>query len=128
MSAKFTLSAAPDQIVGKLEGVVRKRKLQILRQIFEGVVTRTPVRSGSARASWTVGVGQPDLTRQVNEAQSFVLPPPIFPLAEVPLYTKVYISNSTPYIVPLEYGWSKQAPAGMLRVTLASLGVALNVI
>lgn len=27
------------------------------------------------------------------------------------------IENDVPYIERLEYGWSKQAPAGMLRVT-----------
>lgn len=28
------------------------------------------------------------------------------------------IGNAVPYIVPLEYGHSKQAPAGMLRITV----------
>jgi hypothetical protein len=127
MSAKFTWRFDSEEIVGHLEGVVKKRKLQVTKQLFDGIVMRTPVLSGSARASWRVSVGRPDLGRTINEAQSFVLGPPSFPLAEIPLYTKVFISNTTPYIVLLEYGWSKQAPAGMVRVTLASLGILENV-
>jgi hypothetical protein len=29
-----------------------------------------------------------------------------------------WIANSLPYIVPLEHGWSKQAPAGMVGLTV----------
>ena len=28
-----------------------------------------------------------------------------------------YLSNSLPYAVPLENGWSKQAPQGMVKLT-----------
>ncbi|CFO10931.1 Uncharacterised protein [Bordetella pertussis] len=28
-----------------------------------------------------------------------------------------YLSNSLPYAVPLENGWSKQAPQGMAKLT-----------
>ena len=31
----------------------------------------------------------------------------------------IFIQNNVPYAIALEYGWSKQAPAGMVRVTLA---------
>ena len=30
-----------------------------------------------------------------------------------------YLVNNLPYAVPLEYGHSSQAPAGMVRVTIA---------
>ncbi|MBQ8362948.1 MAG: hypothetical protein IJX36_03340, partial [Thermoguttaceae bacterium] len=29
----------------------------------------------------------------------------------------VFISNSTPYVEPLEYGFSRRRPEGMVRVT-----------
>ncbi|MNJ81742.1 hypothetical protein D3C77_807050 [compost metagenome] len=31
-----------------------------------------------------------------------------------------FIVNNLPYAIPLEYGHSSQAPAGMVRVTLAN--------
>lgn len=30
----------------------------------------------------------------------------------------IYLQNNVPYAIPLEYGWSSQAPAGMVRVTV----------
>jgi hypothetical protein len=36
-------------------------------------------------------------------------------------YTAVYIHNSLPYAVRLEHGWSAQAPAGIIAVTVESL-------
>ncbi|VEB42983.1 Uncharacterised protein [Chromobacterium violaceum] len=32
-----------------------------------------------------------------------------------------WLVNPMPYAVKLEYGWSKQAPAGMVRLTLAEI-------
>lgn len=31
----------------------------------------------------------------------------------------IYLQNNVPYAVRLEYGWSSQAPAGMVRITVA---------
>lgn len=36
-------------------------------------------------------------------------------------YAAIYIHNSLPYANRLEHGWSKQAPLGMVAVTVASL-------
>lgn len=33
----------------------------------------------------------------------------------------IFLSNNLPYAIPLEYGHSKQAPGGMVRVTIAEL-------
>lgn len=38
----------------------------------------------------------------------------------------LWISNNLPYAVRLEYGWSKQAPSGMVRVTLLELGAIVQ--
>lgn len=39
----------------------------------------------------------------------------------------IYITNSLPYAYRIEYeGWSKKAPAGMVRVTLAELNSISN--
>ncbi len=114
-------------LIGHLENVAKSRTLEISKQVFDGVVSRTPVRTGSLRASWRAAVGGPDLSVVKNSDPNSPLPAPKFPLTSVPLYAKVFISNSQRYVMPIEYGWSKQAPQGMIRVTLASLGIKLNV-
>lgn len=40
--------------------------------------------------------------------------------------TVIYITNNLPYALPLEYGHSKQAPAGMLRVTFAEITASIS--
>lgn len=38
----------------------------------------------------------------------------------------IYIVNNVPYAIPLEYGHSKQAPNGMVRLSLMEFTVAMN--
>lgn len=115
------------RFIGHVEDMAKKRTLELSKKIFEGIVARTPVLTGNARASWQASLYAPDFTRATGGTKDSPLAPPTFPLTSAPLGAKVYISNATPYIMPLEYGWSNKAPQGMVRVTLASLGIGLNV-
>lgn len=51
------------------------------------------------------------------------VPPKTYSAAALGLTGKsvIYVSNSLPYIVPLEFGHSKQAPAGMVRTAIADV-------
>lgn len=126
MSFRFIWRRDPLAFAGHVEGVAKKRTLEVAKAVYDGIVARTPVRTGSARASWRASLNAPDTSRVIHKSSESPLAPPTFPIREMPLYGKVYISNSTPYITALEFGWSQQAPAGMVRVTLASLGVGLR--
>lgn len=100
------------------------RKIAI--KAYSDITLATPVDLGTARANWNVSGGSVDLgttertdhnTRQAEE------------LAKVKGFSEkavthgddINISNNLPYIRPLEYGWSKQAPNGMVRVTAQRL-------
>lgn len=96
--------------------VVRKVTLDVAR----GVVMRTPVDTGRARANWQFGEGQVP-TGEVGAAD----PNGTATIAQLATQidrTKAggvsYIANNLPYILPLEYGHSQQAPSGMVRTTL----------
>jgi hypothetical protein len=119
-----------------------------VKQIL-GVVLRTPVLSGRARASWNVSIGSMDLSiPEPGKGQYGHLTPEkaVAALQDLGLYDVVWISSGLPYITVLEYGgypnppaigtwnpklkqfeirsaggFSKQAPAGMLRITLDEL-------
>lgn len=127
MGAKFIWQRDPMHLVGHLENVAKERAINVAKEIFDGVVSRTPVRTGSLRASWRVALNTPNLSVVVNSDPNRPLPPPTFNLQSVPLYSRIYISNGQKYVMPIEYGWSNQAPQGMIRVTLASLGIKTNV-
>ncbi|WHI46596.1 hypothetical protein [Microbulbifer sp. VAAF005] len=84
-------------------------------ELFNSVIRDTPVDTGRARGNWQTTVGAPAqssslrLDRSGAEAQTEVI-------QNVRGLDKVnYLINNLPYIQPLEYGHSKQAPAGMVR-------------
>ena len=84
-------------------------------EFWNRVTLRTPVDTGRARGNWSMTFEQPsdavyDDTTLKRPQKAKPKPYPIF-----------YVQNALEYIVPLEFGHSKQAPAGMFRITLAEL-------
>ncbi|OGU11553.1 MAG: hypothetical protein A2075_23380 [Geobacteraceae bacterium GWC2_58_44] len=88
--------------------------------IFRRVILKTPVLTGRLRANWGVQVGSPwtGTVDGVDEsggptiaaAQGKVLP--------WNCRGSIFLNNNLPYAGAIEYGHSKQHPAGMVRVTL----------
>lgn len=64
-------------------------------ETFGAIQDRTPVDTGHARSGWQIE----NLSTSPNDRH-------------------FRITNSVPYVAYLEYGWSRQAPAGMVRVSL----------
>lgn len=120
-----------------------------------GVVLMTPVETGRARSSWNVSLGSPlgtypppgqqtyDQNNAMTQAGSL--------LASLGEYQTVWIASGLPYIKVLEYGgypdppqrgsydraarqwviksvggYSRQAPRGMVRVTVEAVRAALG--
>jgi hypothetical protein len=101
--------------------VVRKFALEALSRL----VMKTPVRTGCARGNWNVSIGEPDASYDLDKTdpQGDSTISEGLSVVEQALATgpSIFITNNLPYIMALEYGWSKQAPAGMLRVTVQEL-------
>lgn len=106
-----------DQLAAKLkldiDTVVRKSTLDL----FKAVVLKSPVDTGRFRANWNCTKGaldestteSVDQSRGLTEAQKAI---------EFESGGVVYFVNGLPYAYRLEFeGWSKQAPAGMIRVS-----------
>lgn len=101
----------------KLQGIRRGVTLKL----FGAVILDTPVLTGRARANWRVQIGAPELAVADREDQSGGVA-----LAEVNAAViksdgdqPVTLANNLPYIKRLEEGYSKQAPAGMVRKNVA---------
>lgn len=90
--------------------------LQLVRLISFG----TPVDTGRARANWFIAEGAP----RIETTTSTV--PQTYSSAGLEGKRVIYITNSLPYIVPLEYGHSKQAPHGMVRKAIAEVSAVIN--
>lgn len=119
--------------------VVRKLAMEAL----QGVVQMSPVDTGRFRGSWRVGLNQVDGSTSVaigeqsvagskyrkangSQATAQALSAGSPQIAAAKWGDTVYITNNVEYAEPLERGHSKQAPAGMLRVTFERLKAGLN--
>ena len=106
------------------EKVVRGTLLGLTSRI----VKRSPVDTGRFRNNWQATVGSPatgqktgtDKTGEsaVGEARAAV--------NKLQMGQDFYLSNNLPYAHRLEFGWSKQAPNGMLRLSIAELQQRMN--
>ena len=88
------------------------------------VIARTPVATGRARAGWTaagqgIGIDVPKPQRRKRGDEPFDYGDYEEQLTGANQFIRA--SNNVNYILPLEYGWSKQAPAGMVRISMAEL-------
>ena len=81
----------------------------------------TPVDTGRARGNWHCTVGTPFAGQDATGIDGSIQ-------AAIPRRagSVVYLTNNVPYIQKLEYGGSQQAPAGMVRVSVALFEGVLN--
>lgn len=92
----------------EIEKVVRK----IAVEIYKGVTEKTPVDTGRAKANWNIGYGSINFTI-TKDTQFRIISPP-----KGSGKRPIYITNHLPYIGALENGSSKQAPRGMVDLTM----------
>lgn len=126
------LSALADQLDIELATLTKRVTLTAFNMITE----LTPVDTGRARASWAIGVGSPSAfvppeaspaELAAHETGVPIFSPPDTPYAELALIDgkqPAYITSNLVYMEALEEGHSKQAPAGMVRLTVAALEIA----
>jgi hypothetical protein len=105
------------------ETVVR----QVSFKLFSAIIKASPVDTGRFRMNWqAAGASTPNGlvpgfdksgSSAASRAASYVL------LAAE--WRELTMTNNLPYARRLEYGWSKQAPHGMVRVGVARFGKLL---
>jgi hypothetical protein len=92
------------------------------------IIEKTPVDTGRAKGNWMSAFDAPDTatseTRQA--AQSIGGLHLKFTPSSVARNNSIFITNSLPYIKRLENGYSKQAPAGMVRLSIAEFTAILQ--
>nr|WP_218179145.1 hypothetical protein [Pseudomonas gingeri] len=76
---------------------------------------------GRFRANWhlSIGVVESVTFDEVDPTGSETISALVAAIGDFTPGQMVYLINNLPYAIPLEFGHSKQAPAGMVRVTVA---------
>lgn len=96
----------------------------VASEMLTRLTARSPVDTGLFVNNWNVGLGVPDLSTGTavdpGRSQARIRGNAIIARAQ-PGQT-IHITNSLPYARRLEYGWSAQAPSGVVAITVAEAG------
>lgn len=102
-----------------------RRRRAVMLEATKGVVLLTPVKTGRARGNWqlTIEGGQPEVTEDVDPAGGKTISRIADGIAATKgrPFTRHDLVNGLDYIVPLENGHSRQAPQGMVALTVDRL-------
>lgn len=112
-----------DKANGNVDLVVRKVALDLFRR----VIMKSPVDTGRFKGNWQVAIGAiPAGTIEVDDKSGAVS------IARVDAAVLglragdvIYLVNNLEYARALEYGHSKQAPGGMVRLSVAEYGAVV---
>lgn len=114
------------RIIDNREGVTREIFAASAIQVAEKVITRTPVDTGRARGNWNASIDRYDEStsdsRTAQQAQADTRQR----ASQLQLGDTFTLVNGLPYIRRLEYGYSKQAPRGIVRITVDEFNAALR--
>jgi hypothetical protein len=123
MAGKFSLDLS--RLVAKANGQADTVVRKIMLETFRGVVMKTPVDLGTARANWVVGHGALNFTTSdaTDKGGGATVARIASDVATARLTdgSSVFCTNSLPYALKLENGHSKQTPAGMVKLTLTEI-------
>lgn len=118
--------------VSKFVEKAKKNPEKVMRQVsiklFSAIIKASPVDTGRFRMNWMASGSAPasgvtDATDKsgniaTGNATSFVL--------KAADWREFTLTNNLPYAQRLEYGWSQQAPAGVVRTNVSRFQQLIN--
>ncbi len=133
MAGTFTVNI--EKFIQKTNIEADKVVRKVCFDLMSGVVLKTPVDTGRARANWQASIDTPatgTISFDGDAGSNTQTPAPSASSAAaigkaLGAVNKAtgrvfWLVNNLPYISRLEYGaWSKQAPHGMVRITIAEI-------
>lgn len=129
----MTARAFSVELDREFEATEDELRTVVRRIAFDGlsrIIDRTPVDTGRARGNWFVRVDGPgtDVTTTEDKDGGATIARGSAVIADYKNETGfpiISIYNNLPYIIRLEDGHSKQAPTGMVAVTVTELQAGL---
>lgn len=117
----FNPGAQVDSIKSKYLNKVNRIHRGVFFEVAKRIIDRTPVKTGRARGNWQASQGKPVTGTVERDDLSGAAA-----LAQVSAVVQGHTSgedlcltNNLVYIRPLEEGHSKQAPSGMVALTVS---------
>lgn len=112
-----SLAAFAEQTKEAIDDVFR----EVVIEIGTSVIRLSPVDTGRFKGNWQFTVGAPSNQSidTFDKAGHETIATLVAEVSKLEAGQVAYIVNNLVYGVPLEYGYSDQAPAGMVQITLA---------
>lgn len=112
-----SLAAFAEQTKEAIDDVFR----EVVIEIGTSVIRLSPVDTGRFKGNWQFTVGAPSSQSidTFDKAGHETIATLVAEVSKLEAGQVAYIVNNLVYGVPLEYGHSDQAPAGMVQITLA---------
>lgn len=112
-----SLAAFAEQTKEAIDDVFR----EVVIEIGTSVIRLSPVDTGRFKGNWQFTVGSPSSQSldTFDKAGHETIAALVAEVSSLEAGKIAYIVNNLVYGVPLEYGHSAQAPAGMVQITLA---------
>lgn len=123
MKTTIRYNGRPVASLGQLNRILSSRANDAIRDVLSDVAIQmaeqmrelTPVRTGNAQSNWHVSDFDVEPVYQERSSSGSLNVSGLSGKSN-----KIKISNPTPYIDDLEFGFSNQAPSGMMRITALS--------
>lgn len=112
-----SLAAFAEQAKGAIDDVFR----EVVIEIGTSVIRLSPVDTGRFKGNWQLTIGAPasHSLDAYDKAGHETIAELVAQANQLEAGQVAYIVNNLVYGIPLEYGHSAQAPAGMVQITLA---------
>lgn len=125
---RMTTVAQLSRYIEAKEADAYKASKMAFFEICNDIILNTPVREGFARGSWTFSEGSVNARFRTGPDPSgqgslFDVRDGIEMAREG---ATLYFLSNLVYMPRLEYGWSMQAPTGMVRTAIANFGRELE--
>ncbi len=114
-------SIPPVRLAGLIKEELNRAARAIALDILSRIMVLSPVDTGRFRGNWQIDIQSPamEALERLDRAGQATVMTEAQKLLAYRLGQTITMRNNVPYSVRLEYGWSAQAPAGMVRVTLS---------
>jgi hypothetical protein len=111
-----TLRQFADQTKDSMDEIFRS----VVIQLSSSVVRLSPVDTGAFRGSWTFTIDAPstEAPTTLDKGGHETIAKILSGVQHLTFGQTAYLVSNLPYSIPLEYGHSSKAPAGMVAITL----------
>jgi hypothetical protein len=117
-----------DKAVLNIKGFTEKQVRGTLFGLSSRIIKESPVDTGRFRGNWQASIGSPVLstTSRLDSTGAGSINDAAVTVQGLKLGQTFYLTNNLPYARRLEYGYSKQAPSGFLRINLQRVQLEIN--